>query len=238
MKLTQVRIPRPDVHLAGLTYVPDRELKPVCVVLSHGYTASKESMDLLAGYLASRSYPCLTFDCRGHKLGATGGRLDDLRDAVEDVQAAAAWSLRHFEMERCVLAGHSMGGILSIAAAAEMDALAGVCAIAVGPEPAAGFRSAAGQAMLAQRADYVEGMDPQTVLEELGRLVPLVGQLDGIPSLFVAARGDILVKAEKLRELSLQAGPKAEFAEIESSHLDAPDRARGTVAGWLDRITG
>jgi pimeloyl-ACP methyl ester carboxylesterase len=236
MKLNQVVVPRTDLSLSGLTYTPDRELKPACVILSHGYTASKESMDLLAGYVASRGYPCLTFDCRGHKLGATGGRLDDLADAVNDVRAAASWAKRHFEVDRCVLVGHSMGGILSVAAAAEMDDVAGVCAIAIGPEPTAGFRSTAGIAMLAQRADYVEGMEPLTLLEGLGSLVPLIHNLSEISALFVAARGDILVKSEKLRELSLQAGPLAEFAEIDGSHLEAPDRARGTVANWLDRV--
>jgi pimeloyl-ACP methyl ester carboxylesterase len=235
MKLSQVRISASDLDLAGLTYLPDSEAKAVCVVLNHGFTASKESVDLLAGYLAGRGYPCLTFDCRGHKLGATGGRLEELEEAVEDLRAAKAWALLQFECERCVLVGHSMGGILSISVAAQSEDVAAVCAIAIGPEPTAGFRGPAGQAMLAQRADYVDGAPPLELLGQMGALVSRVKDLASIPSLFVAARGDVLVKSEKLRELSLTVGPKAEFAEIDGSHLEAPDRARGLVANWLDR---
>ena len=236
MNLTRVQIPRPDLHLAGLTYAPEGKRRATAVVLSHGYTAAKESMDLLASYLAVRGYPCLTFDCRGHKLGATGGRLDDLDDAVQDVRAAATWSMRHFETERCVLGGHSMGGLLSIAAAAEIELVAGVFAIASGPDPASGFQSTAGQTMLAQRADYVDGLPPSELLKQLATLVPLTAHVAHIPSLFIAMRGDILVKAVKVRELAERAGPKGEFIEIDGGHLGAPDRARGPVANWLDRI--
>src|SRR5689334_10779520 len=96
VRLSQIQIARPDLTLAGLTYSPVGDLKPFVAILSHGYTASKESVDLLAGYLASRGYPCVTFDCRGHKLGSSGGRLDDVQDAVEDLKAVAAWATRHF----------------------------------------------------------------------------------------------------------------------------------------------
>lgn len=236
MRLSQVQIARPDLTLAGLAYSPVGDLKPHVVILSHGYTASKESVDLLAGYLASRGYPCVTFDCRGHKLGSSGGRLDDVQEAVEDLKAVAAWATRHFEIERRVLVGHSMGGVLSIAAAAELQGIDAVCAIAVEPEPGTAFRGPAGQAMLAQRADYVDGLPSAEMLMQLGRLTPLVECLDDIPSLFVAARGDVLVNADRLRRYAAIAGPLAQFVEIEGSHLEAPDRARGRVANWLDQL--
>lgn len=236
MKLNRVTIPSNSVILAGLTYEPDTApTSGPCIVLSHGYTASKESMDLMAAYLAQRGYQCLTFDCRGHKLGASTGLLTDLQEAVEDLRTAARWAMELFQVDTCVLAGHSMGALLSFAAAAEMPEVIGVAAVAVGPQPTHGFRSPVGQAMLALRSDYVEGIEPMRLLEQLEGLVPTVEQMVDRPTLFVAAKADVLVKSGKMRELSERAGPRAEFQEIEGSHLDAPDRARGAVAGWLDR---
>jgi pimeloyl-ACP methyl ester carboxylesterase len=236
VKLNRITIPSGTASLAGLTYEPDSISEGIpCVILSHGYTASKESMDLMAAYLAQRGYQCLTFDCRGHKLGASTGLLTELHQAVDDLRTAARWAMEHFQLGNCVLAGHSMGALLSFAAAVGMDEVIGVAAVAVGPQPTHGFRSPVGQAMLALRSDYVEGIEPMRLLEQLEELVPTVDQFGDRPTLFVAAKADVLVKSEKMRELSERAGQRAEFQEIEGSHLDAPDRARGTVAGWLDR---
>jgi pimeloyl-ACP methyl ester carboxylesterase len=235
MKLARVSIQADDVTLAGLTYTPDAAKINLCIILSHGYTASKESMDLLAAYLCSRGYPCLTYDFRGHKLGGSTGELTDMQDAIEDATAAARFAMEQYRMERCVLVGHSMGALVSFGAAVQMPEVVGVAAIAVGPNPSHGFRSTAGAAMLAQRSDYVAGLEPMRLLEQFDGLVPVIGQVGDRPSLFVAAKADVLVKAERMRELAAMAGPRAEFAEVEGGHLDAPDRARGVVAGWLDR---
>jgi pimeloyl-ACP methyl ester carboxylesterase len=235
MKLARVSFPAATVTLAGLTYSPDNANRPTSIVLSHGYTASKESMDLMAAYLCSRGYSCLTYDFRGHKLGGSTGELTDMKDAIEDATSAAGFAMSRFGTERCVLVGHSMGALVSFAAAAQMSEVAGVAAVAVGPHPSQGFRSPAGAAMLAQRSDYVAGLEPMRLLEQFDGLVPVIGQIGDRPTLFVAAKADVLVKVERMRELAAMAGPRAEFAEVEGGHLDAPDRARGVVAGWLDR---
>jgi pimeloyl-ACP methyl ester carboxylesterase len=236
MKLTRVTIPSDSLALAGLTYDPDGPTDRLCAVLTHGYTASKESLDLLASYLAQKGTPCVTWDVRGHKLGHSGGELMDLRDAVDDLRAVAAWARARFAQPRCVLIGHSMGGLLSVAAAAETPEAAAVAAIAVGPEPTRGFQGPVGRAMLSLRADYVDGLEPLRLLEQLGQLVPHVAEIADRPSLFVAAKGDVLVKAEKMAAMAEPAGEQAEFHVVEGSHLEAPDRARGTVAAWLDRL--
>ncbi|MEP6757434.1 MAG: alpha/beta hydrolase [Chthonomonadales bacterium] len=233
MKLTRVSIPSQYVNLCGLTYEGDSH-NGICAVVSHGFTASKESVDLLAAYLATKGTRCLTFDARGHKLGSTGGVLDSHVSVLVDLQNAVESARNQFETDQVLLIGHSMGGILSMAGALTANAI-GVVVIAAGPDPGAGFRQPAGEAMLAMRSDYVEGMEPIVWLRKLGELVPAVDNLQHIPTLFIAARGDVLVKASRLQEMAERAGDRHTFREIDGSHLEAPDKARGVVGSWIQK---
>lgn len=238
MKLDRITIPAPGATISALAYGTDGEAKPLICVLAHGFTSSKATMDLLASYLAGRRYACLTFDFRGHKLGASAGALRSMAEAVEDLRAAVAAARERFGRRECVLVGHSMGALVSFAVAAEDPEVAGVAAIATGAKPSKGFSSAGGRAMLEQRSAYIDGAEAMELLREMDGLAENVERLGDRPSLFVAARNDLLVRPDTLRSLSLLAGPRAGFVEIEAQHLDAPDRARGTVANWLDQTFG
>ena len=236
MKLTKVNIPSDGLVLSGLAYESEKRLG-IVAVLSHGYTASKESLDLLASYLAQKGSPCLTFDARGHKLGESGGEVASVRQLVSDLQNAVQFARDYFGCARIILAGHSMGGILSIAtaAAAEGTGITGVVVIAAGPNPGSGFETPVGEAMLALRSDYVSGIEPLQLLEELGYLIPSIEQLQELPTLFIAARSDVLVRSSRLQEMAERAGPLHQFKEIDGSHLEAPDKARGVVGNWISR---
>lgn len=237
MKLIRITIPSGPVTLSGLVYMPEGEARGLGVVLAHGYTASKASMDQLAAYLCGRGYPCLAFDFRGHKLGGSTGELNAASEAVEDLDAAVQWARTHFERSSCALVGHSMGALISLVVASQQPEVTCVVAIATGSQPTRGFAGKVGQAMLTQRADYVVGLEPSRLLAQMDALAQNIGTLDGRPALFVAARGDVLMKPESVRELALRVvGPQAEYVEVDGSHLEAPDRARGVVGNWLDRI--
>lgn len=238
MRLDRIAVALNGAILAGLAYSPDGEAKPLVCVLAHGFTASKATMDLLAAYLAGRGYGCVTFDCRGHKLGASTGELRSIGQAVEDLRAVVSAARERFGRRDCVLIGHSMGALLSLAVTADDPDVKGLVAIATGARPSKGFTSAAGRAMLEQRSAYIEGAESMTLLREMDALSENVERLGDRPSLFVAARNDLLVRPDTLRSLSLLAGPHAQFVEVEAQHLDAPDRSRGVVANWLDQAFG
>src|SRR2546421_559713 len=121
MRLERVEIPCGDVILSGLAYSP-REVKgQVCLVLSHGFTASKESLDLLAAYLCARGHECLTYDFRGHKLGASTGDISSASDLLDDLRAAAEFAMSRFQRDGCILVGHSMGALISLLVGAELE---------------------------------------------------------------------------------------------------------------------
>src|SRR5262249_50253789 len=135
--------------------------------------------------------------------------------------------------------GHSMGGLASLLVSEKLQReVAAAIVIATGPRPTAGFKQPVGIAMLSQRSDYISGADPMELLEEFDELTAGFAGLGDRPSLFVAAKGDVVVKPSRVKELSEMAGANSEYAEIEGSHLEAPDKARGLVANWLDRVFG
>ena len=243
MKIETVRIPEDSGALAGLFYTPDSDHRPLALVLAHGFTSGKYSMDHLAGYLASRGYECLTFDFVGHKLGASEGRMERVEQVAENMRDALAWLRTHTRAERVVLGGHSMGAAATLQTAAwdrqsppSGPPLAGLICICMGREPARSFDSALGQAMLAQRSDYVTGAPALELLTGLNTLVLSAQEVGPLPALFLAARQDVLVSIARVEELAALVGPHAIVTVLDATHLDAPDRARGPVANWLQGL--
>ncbi len=238
MQLDRATIPSGDALLAALVYTPRAHCFHAPVVLAHGLSGSKETMDLLAAYLCGRGHLCVTFDFRGHKLGASTGDLLSADQAAADLDTVARWARETFESPRCVLVGHSMGALLSLVVAADDPRVSGVVAIATGTHPSRGFRGPVGLAMKAQRACYVSGIPVDALLAELDLMAERLRPLEDVPALVIAARHDVLVKQSRVRELADRLGRMADYVEIEANHLDAPQRARGAVAHWLEKLLG
>ena len=244
MKLEPVTIPTEDVPLAALRYIPVKVAHLTALLFAHGFTSGKYSLDSLASYLAGKGYEGLTFDFVGHKLGATGGEMRHIGQAVENVQAALDWLRQHTRAEQIVLVGHSMGAAASIAVAAHeqqypphsnVPPLASIISICMGLEPSRGFMEVIGRAMLTQRSDYVAGSPAVQLLTEIESLVPSAQHLGNLPSLFIAARQDVLIPVERVEGLARLAGPSAQVAVIDASHLEAPDRSRAVISQWLEQ---
>jgi len=245
VKLDPVWVPSCGVNLAGLHYQPEDRHKNLTVVLSHGFTSGKYSMDGLASYLCNNGYPCLTFDAIGHKLGASGGSMDRIEQAAEGVQDAVSWVRTNCTTDGIVLVGHSMGAAASIQAAAWDRALSsadrgpqkivGLISICMGIGPERGFESVAGASMLAAREDHVTGAPAIDLLKGLNRLIAAAPALDGFACLVIAAKSDILLPVSSVEQLCSQLGENAELKVIEAMHLDAPDRSRGAIARWMEQ---
>src|ERR1700730_17415118 len=80
-----------------------------CVVLCHGYSASKHNVDPLAFHLAAEGYAALAFDFLGHKLGASSGPLREAADLIANALDAVAYAQRMPGIRHVVLGGHSLG---------------------------------------------------------------------------------------------------------------------------------
>ena len=240
MKLESVRIPAEGGTLAGLHYVPEGRIRPTALLYTHGFTSGKYSLDSLAGYLAARGYPGVTFDLSGHKLGGTGGEMRHTLQAAENLRDALHWLRGNLAVEQVVLVGHSMGAAAGLQVAAwerqrpGSPPLVGMIGLCMGLEPAAGFESQIGRAMLAQRRDYVAGAPALELLTGLNSLVQTAAEIGDLPALFIAARQDVLVPVAQVEALAALAGANASVVALDAAHLDAPDRSRAIIIQWLE----
>jgi len=240
VKLESVRIPAEGATLTGLHYVPEGRVKSTAILYTHGFTSGKYSLDNLAGYLAGRGYPGLTFDLIGHKLGGTGSEMHRTLQAAENLQDALTWVRAHLEVAQIVLAGHSMGAAAGVQVAAwerlrpGTPPLAGIVSMCMGLEPSLGFETHIGRAMLAQRRDYVAGASALELLRGLDTLVLSAAEIGDLPALFIAARQDVLIPPGRIEALAALAGSNAAYVALDAAHLDAPDRSRATIIQWLE----
>lgn len=244
MKLEPIRIDGADdcSRLVGLHYSPDRETKQIGVVLAHGFTSSKHSMDSLAAYLAERGYECVTFDAVGHKLGCTGGEMLRIEQSADNLKQALEWMRANLGITRTAVVGHSMGAAAAIQLAAwegvkpdNHKPLCGIACLCMGVNPTAGFETVLGASMLAQRAGYVRGAPARDLLAGLNNMLSSA-EMVRVPTLLVAARNDVLLPVASVEMLGKTMGALAEVRVIEAMHLDAPDKSRGVVYNWLEAL--
>ncbi|WP_425247200.1 alpha/beta fold hydrolase [Streptomyces sp. NEAU-NA10] len=102
-------MPQLEVDGAALTYDDEgpRDGGGVPLVFVHGWTANRHRWDHQVAHFAERRR-VVRLDLRGH--GESGGAgVKTIDELAKDVLAL----LDHLKIERCVLVGHSMGGMIS-----------------------------------------------------------------------------------------------------------------------------
>jgi pimeloyl-ACP methyl ester carboxylesterase len=210
-----------------------RRPRGVAIVAGHGYSSSKQNLDSLCAFLASHGFAVFSVDFPGHKLGASGGRLN----AIDDLLAAFAATVglaRKRGAEIVYALGHSMGAVTALCAAAEDADIAGVVSIATGYGRPAALAALAGRGVVDLRSSYVDGLTLPEVATAWESLLPAaLPRLAGRPSLFIAAENDGMVSVASVRELFDRAPEPKTFASIPGNHTNAAENARGAILTWL-----
>lgn len=121
--------------MRGYGELPPNDRRYPVVILAHGFASNKGAMGVLARHLARAGYAVVTFDFRGHGMNRSplgAGRSGE--GLFEDLDAAVWYAANrpHFDMERLVLAGHSMGAGAVLGYAAREPGAAAVVAISGG----------------------------------------------------------------------------------------------------------
>jgi len=128
----QTRVVTVDGVELALRYWRGGDTARAIVVVSHGFTASKDHRDVvaLAESLQARELDVLAYDARGHGQSTGVSTLGHLER--HDVAAAVAWAEQ--QHTKIVLVGASMGAIAVLAHAALATQIAGVVAVSSPPD--------------------------------------------------------------------------------------------------------
>jgi pimeloyl-ACP methyl ester carboxylesterase len=235
MKVDLFRVRGVRNEVAVLAYEPRRP-RNVWIVAGHGYSSSKHNLDFLCGFLASHGYGVFSLDFPGHKLGASGGRLDDIDDLVDAMSAVVRYVRERFQGPIYCM-GHSMGAMTSLLVAAEDSHIAGTISIATGYGRPSAIDALQGKGVTDFRSSYVVGTAlPDLVRgvdERFARALPL---LAGRPQLYVGARHDAMVSARSVEDLFNRAHEPKTIVTVDSDHTYAGEHSRAEVLQWLNAL--
>lgn len=222
-----------DAEIAVLDYEPRRP-RNVALIVGHGYSSSKHNLDFLCSFLASSGFHVLSLDFPGHKLGASGGRLDSPED-LTDAMAVAVRFARERYSTTIYTVGHSMGATTALRACAADPGIAGAVSIATGYGRPAALDALGGNLTIDLRSSYVDGLSlPDLVAATEPLLDAALPKLAGRPVLYVAAERDLMVSRRSAEELFERAPEPKTFVKIDSDHTYAGENARAAVAAWLN----
>ncbi len=233
MTLALRTLPTPaGFSVAALDYGARRP-RGVSLAVGHGYSSSKHNLDSLCAFLASHGFHVVSIDFPGHKLGASGGRLEGPQTLVDALAAAVAFARESYGPIVYTL-GHSMGATTALRTCAADAAVTGAISIATGYGRPALLEAFAARGTVDLRSSYVDGLTLQALsaLSEplLEAALPL---LAGRPVLYVAAERDGMVTRASALDLFARAPEPKTFATIASDHTYAGENARATVLAWL-----
>ncbi|MDQ6932897.1 MAG: lysophospholipase [Candidatus Eremiobacteraeota bacterium] len=235
LKVDLVRVDGARQRVAVLVYEPRRS-RDVALVVGHGYSSSKHNLDYLCGFLSSHGFAVYSLDFPGHKLGASGGRLETPQDLVDVMEAVVQFAQRRGVGDVLTL-GHSMGAMTALRAAAQNGAIAGVISIATGYGRPTALAALQGRGVTDLRSSYVDGLTLAEVVGGLdATLAAELPELAGRPVLYIAAERDAMVSISSVRELFNRGPEPKNFEIIAGDHTSAGENARSTVLHWLNGL--
>ncbi len=211
-----------------------RRPRDVTLVVGHGYSSSKQNLDMLCAFLASHGFHVYALDFPGHKLGSSGGRLTAATDLI-DAMSAVVRVARARDAGALYVIGHSMGAVTALCTAGRDPAITGCVSIATGYGRPQALDSLARGGVVDLRSSYVVGL---SLPELAGQWQPLLDdalpRLAGRPVLYIAAERDGMVARSSVEALVARAPEPKTFATVASDHTYAGDNSRSTVLAWLN----
>ncbi len=220
-------------EIAVLAYAARRP-RHVTLVVGHGYSSSKQNLDMLCAFLASHGFAVYSLDFPGHKLGSSGGRLHAATDLI-DAMHAVVRTARERGAGPVYVVGHSMGAVTALCTAGRDDAIAGVVSIATGYGRPQALATLARGGVVDLRSSYVDGLAlPELAVQWQPLLDDALPRLAGRPSLFIAAERDGMVARSSVDDLFARAPEPKSFAVVASDHTFAGDNSRAAVLNWFN----
>jgi pimeloyl-ACP methyl ester carboxylesterase len=213
-----------------------RRPRDVTLVVGHGYSSSKQNLDMLCAFLAGHGFTIFSLDFPGHKLGASGGRLNAATDLIDAMSAVVA-TARARGASTLYVMGHSMGATTALCTAGSDPTIEGAISIATGYGRPQALDALSRGGVVDLRSSYVEGLAlPEVAAQWQPLLDAALPKLAGRPTLFIAAERDGMVARTSVDDLFARAPEPKSFATVASDHTFAGDNSRAAVLAWLNEL--
>ena len=233
MNVELFRVDAGSNTVAVLVYEARRP-RDVTLVVGHGYSSSKQNLDMLCAFLASHGFAIYSLDFPGHKLGSSGGRLNTVTDLTDAMHAVVA-TARSRGATTLYVMGHSMGATTALCTAADDATIDGAISIATGYGRPQAIEALSRGGVVDLRSSYVDGLAlPELAMQWQPLLDAALPKLAGRPTLFIAAERDGMVTRASVEDLFARAPEPKSFATVASDHTFAGDNSRAAVLGWLN----
>jgi alpha-beta hydrolase superfamily lysophospholipase len=211
-----------------------RRPRGVTLVVGHGYSSSKQNLDMLCSFLSGHGFAIYSLDFPGHKLGSSGGRLNAATDLTDAMHAVVAEARKRGAGPLYVM-GHSMGATTALCTAGDDPTIDGVISIATGYGRPQALDALARGGVVDLRSSYVDGLAlPEVAAQWQPLLDAALPKLAGRPQLYIAAERDGMVARASVEELFEHAPDPKTFAMVASDHTFAGDNSRAAVLAWLN----
>ena len=199
-----------------------RRPRDVTLVVGHGYSSSKQNLDMLCAFLASHGFTIYSLDFPGHKLGSSGGYLGAVTDLTDAMGAVVATA-------------RSRGATTALCTAAGDPTIDGAISIATGYGRPQALNALARGGVVDLRSSYVDGLALPELAEQWQPLLDAaLPKLTGRPTLFIAAERDGMVSRASVDDLFARAPEPKTLATVASDHTFAGDNSRAAVLAWLN----
>jgi uncharacterized protein len=228
-----LHIPTHGVSINGVIYIPPGPGPHPTIVICHGFPGNEKNLDL-AQALRRAGWNAVTFNYRG-AWGSPGSfrfsqNLEDADAVLAFLRDPANASKLGIDTKRIVLAGHSMGGWVTVLTAAHDHALAGAVLISAADMGLmGGIEHKKLVALTADNMEALAGCSPESLATELGQnaktfqFANAVDGLKGVPLLVLSANDGLAPHTDALVQALKAKGDK----NIKAIHA-------ATDHGWSD----
>lgn len=248
--MTVLHIPTHGLLINGVLYSPSGAGLHPTVVLCYGLPGNEKNLDL-AQAIRRAGWNAVTFNYRG-SWGSPGNfrfaqNLEDADAVLAYLRDQANATKLGIDTRRIVLAGHSMGGWVTVLTAAHDHQLAG--AILISAADMGSMGNMPREKLVAEMADNMEalnGVTPESMAEEVSRnakafsFANAVTGLKDLPLLVLSANDGLAPQADALvQAIKTEGGGnriKAIHAATDHSWSDHRIFLESTVIQWLTAL--
>jgi pimeloyl-ACP methyl ester carboxylesterase len=246
-----LHIPTGGVEINGVAYLAAGPGPHPTIIICHGWPGNEKNLDL-AQALRRAGWNAVTFNYRG-SWGSPGAFR--IAKVPEDAAAVSLWlrppevaARLRVDLERLVLAGHSMGGWAAAMAGARDAGVRGVVLISAADMRLIG-QQPRDEVVAQAREDFetLDGTSPEAMADELiagSSGFSLLGAAQGLaskPVLVLSSNDGLRPQTDALVSAIKEGGGKqVTSAHVETDHGWSDRRIELSVriAAWLEAVSG